>query len=826
MAALETALTPQRKSWLDRLLSVFANVHAGEGATVVLMLVNIFLLLVCYSVIKTVREPLILLGGGAEVRSYAAAGQAVLLMAFVPLYGWFASRVDRARLLVGVTIFFIVCIELFAAAVSARVPYTGVAFFIWVGIFNMSLVAQFWSFASDIYSKEAGDRLFPIIMIGMTAGAPLGSYIAGHLFRSGLGPQVILQISAVLLAVSIALYLRINSTEERKQAEPQPALAATDGFQLVLANPYLRLIAALVVLLNIVNTTGEYLVARLLSEHVSQMALADAAFNKQAYIGAFSGDYQFWVNVSALLLQAFVTSRIVKHAGLRGALLALPLVALGGYAIVAAGVSFSVVRWVKTAENATDYSIMNTARQLVWLPTTREEKYKAKQAIDTFFVRTGDVLSAGAVFFGTTMLHLTINQFALGNIALTMVWIGVALMIITPRVTMPHFVFRPLAPAVVVLLVLIFLGLGSKVAAQDSREDELAARRAEKAQNLRPFEPNKTEQRIEQVDRLLSTKKSIYPFMGSALKGGGFAAGPGYRSWFGDTGTFDAHMAWSIRGYKAAEATLGVPSFAANRIKVDVRTKWLDAPDVAFYGIGNDQSQDLRRGFSLNRKSVGAAGKLRATEILNLGAAFDVIGHETGPVVGSNLLSSETNYQRSSMFAEIDWRSSPFYTRRGGLYRVEWSDYQQTNSGNASFRRLDAEVRQFVPVLRENWIIALRGLVSTTDTTPGQIVPFFLLPDLGGSDALRGYSAWRFRDRSRLLLSGEYRWTAGSLVDMALFIDAGNVGPSLRDISIRHLELTRGIGVTFHTPNTTLTRIELARTSEGTRIALSMSPSF
>src|SRR6185436_11933483 len=233
---------PQRKSWLDRLLSVFANVHAGEGATVVLMLINIFLLLVCYSVIKTVREPLILLGGGAEVRSYAAAGQAVLLMAFVPLYGWFASRVDRARLLVGVTVFFIICIELFAAAVIAGVPYTGVAFFIWVGIFNMSLVAQFWSFASDIYSKDAGDRLFPIIMIGMTAGAPLGSYIAAHLFRTGLGPQVILQVSAILLAVSIALYLRINSTEERKRTEPQSMLAASDGFQLVFANRYLRLV--------------------------------------------------------------------------------------------------------------------------------------------------------------------------------------------------------------------------------------------------------------------------------------------------------------------------------------------------------------------------------------------------------------------------------------------------------------------------------------------------------------------------------------------------------------------------------------------------------
>src|SRR5690349_22725214 len=102
-----------RKSRLDRALSLFTDIHAGEGATSVLMMINIFLLLVCYSVIKTVREPLILLGGGAEVRSYAAAGQALVLMGFVPLYGWFASRVDRVRLLIGVTLFFIVCIEVF-----------------------------------------------------------------------------------------------------------------------------------------------------------------------------------------------------------------------------------------------------------------------------------------------------------------------------------------------------------------------------------------------------------------------------------------------------------------------------------------------------------------------------------------------------------------------------------------------------------------------------------------------------------------------------------------------------------------------------------------
>src|SRR6185436_13390164 len=138
---------------LDRVLSIVADVRPGEGVTALLMLANIFLLLICYSIIKTVREPLILLGGGAEVRSYAAAGQAVLLMGFVPLYSWFASRVDRIKLLVGMALFFVTNIELFALAVAAQTPYVGVVFFIWVGIFNVSLVAQFWSYANDIYAK-------------------------------------------------------------------------------------------------------------------------------------------------------------------------------------------------------------------------------------------------------------------------------------------------------------------------------------------------------------------------------------------------------------------------------------------------------------------------------------------------------------------------------------------------------------------------------------------------------------------------------------------------------------------------------------------------
>src|SRR5262245_8454854 len=421
---------PDTKSFLDQVLSLFADVRAGEGVTAVLMMANIFLLLICYSVIKTVREPLILLGGGAEVRSYTAAGQAVALMGFVPLYSWFASRVDRAKLLVGVSLFFVLNIELFAAAAAAGVPFVGVAFFIWVGVFNMSLVAQFWSYANDLYSKEAGDRLFPVIAIGMTAGAPIGSLVAGRLFSLGMTPQVILQVSAVLLAISVPMYLLINSRATHQAQRAKQTLAPGGGFGLVLRSDYLRLIAVLMVVLNAVNTTGEYLIARLLTEHSHALAAADPTFNQTAYLGAFAGSYQLWVNITAFLLQAFVTSRLVKQRGLRGVLLALPLIALGGYAVIAAGVSFAVVRWIKTAENATDYSIMNTARQLLWLPTSREEKYKAKQAVDTFFVRSGDLVSAAIVFLGTSVLQFGVTGFAAVNVTLTAVWIGIAFVIL------------------------------------------------------------------------------------------------------------------------------------------------------------------------------------------------------------------------------------------------------------------------------------------------------------------------------------------------------------------------------------------------------------
>jgi AAA family ATP:ADP antiporter len=429
---------------IDRLLGLFSEVRAGEGARALLMLVNVFLILVCYYILKTVREPLILAASvpevlqgigihdTAEVKTYAAAGQALLLMGFVPAYGWLASKVDRSKLVLGVTLFFAANIVVFAVGVGANVEHIGVYFFIWVGIFSLMIIAQFWSYANDTYTKEAGGRLFPIIAIGSTLGSPLGAWITARMFEARLRPDAMLYFAAFLLLVTAGLFLPIDRSRAMRQkavANDAP-LGGNSGFALVFASPYIRLIALLLVLLNVVNTTGEFILSHMVTGRAQALTAADAAFDKGAYIGAFYGDYFFWVNVAALVLQAFVASRLVKRFGLAGVLFALPLIAVGSYGIIAFGASLAVVRWAKTAENSADYSVMNTAKQLMWLPTSREEKYKAKQAVDAFFYRIGDLAAAAVVFVGTSWLSMGSRAFAMANLLFVIAWLLLAVRIV------------------------------------------------------------------------------------------------------------------------------------------------------------------------------------------------------------------------------------------------------------------------------------------------------------------------------------------------------------------------------------------------------------
>ncbi len=395
----------------------------GEALTAVLLLANLFVLLVAYYVMKTVREPLVLATGGAELKSYAAAAQAALLVGFVPAYGWLSSKVSRGKLVFGLVLLFALVLEAFRVAAAIWVPHVGFAFYVWVGIFSVASIALFWSYANDLYTRGAGERLFPVIAVGAAAGSPVGSAIAGRLFEAGVPPFEMLHVAAGLLVLHLALYALIERRERRTaRVPPEPLPRGPGGFGLVLRSPYLRLLAATLVLLNLVNTLGEYILSRSVLEAAQLAAAAAPGLDVGAYIGTFYGRYFFWVNIASVVLQAFVVSRVVKVFGVRGAVLALPIVAFGAYGLVAAGAGLTAIRLAKTAENSVDYSLMNTGKQMLWLASSREEKYKAKQAIDTFFVRAGDVLAAGAVFIGTHRLGAGVADFAAANLVLIVVW--------------------------------------------------------------------------------------------------------------------------------------------------------------------------------------------------------------------------------------------------------------------------------------------------------------------------------------------------------------------------------------------------------------------
>lgn len=415
---------------IERALSYFADVRAGEGPGVLLLALTIFLLLAGYYLLKTAREALILTEGGAEVKAYSSAAQAVLLLAVVPAYSWLASRVARIPLMAITTVFFVINLVLFASA-RAGGAHIGVVFYVWLGIYNVFVISQFWAFTNDIYTEGQGRRLFPFIGVGSSLGAWVGAEAAAALVKTTTSdPGTLMIVAAVLLAVCLGLVILVNRREVARadtlgQRQNDAPISGRNGFALVMSDRYLLLIAALMVVLNIVNTSGEFLLSKLVVGDAMQHFSSAQVDERQRFIGAFYGTFFGRVNLLGLLLQLFVTSRVLRSMGVRGALFILPVLALVNYSVIAVAPVLAVVSVLKILENSTDYSIQNTVRQALFLPTSREAKYKAKAAIDTFFMRLGDVTQAGIVKAGTS-LGAGVAAFAWLNVALTVGWLVLA----------------------------------------------------------------------------------------------------------------------------------------------------------------------------------------------------------------------------------------------------------------------------------------------------------------------------------------------------------------------------------------------------------------
>jgi AAA family ATP:ADP antiporter len=329
-------IASSEKGPLERLLSVISDVRPGESQGTLLLTLDLALLLGAYYLLKTVRESLILAESGAEVKAYSSAAQAIILLAVVPLYGWIATHLNRNRLIRWTTLFF--ASNLIVFYFIGRAGFReGVVYYIWVGIFNVFIVAQLWAFAADLFTEEQGKRLFPVLGIGASVGAVGGAWAAGKLIGP-VGPYNLMLVSAFALCACallsrLASYVvtkRQGETEKQKNTEP---LGSAGGFQLILSDPYLRLIAILTVLLNIVIGSGDFIFGKLLVAHANDVVgTADTVMNaRKAYIGAFYANYYGWINLVSFLIQSFLVSRIFKRIGIRASLFVLPALSLATF---------------------------------------------------------------------------------------------------------------------------------------------------------------------------------------------------------------------------------------------------------------------------------------------------------------------------------------------------------------------------------------------------------------------------------------------------------------------------------------------------------------
>ena len=438
MTATPTPASPGQKTLAERLLSPIAEVRREEVPSALLLTLIMFLILAAYYMLKTAREVFILGEGGAEVKSYSSAGQALLLLVLVPAYGAFASRVGRTQLVMWVTLFFASHLALFLMALAAGWQI-GVPYFLWLGIFNLMVIAQFWAFANDLYTQDQGKRIFPLIGVGSSLGAWVGSIRAGQVVET-LGTERLLVAGAVTLVVCAflarivsrvrPLTAVVHAAGVAQAAADEKPLGKESGFAMIFSDRYLMLIAVLTVLLNIVNTSGEYLFGR----YVVDMANAthgtgpEGAAAREALIGSVYSRLFSTVNLVGFLLQMFVVSRVFKFLGVGKSLYIHPIVALSGYLLMLRAPSLNTMAYLKVADNSIDYSLGNTTKQALWLPTSREAKYKAKQAVDSFFVRTGDVVQAGLVFTAER-LSLAVPAFAAVNVVLASAWLGTVVLL-------------------------------------------------------------------------------------------------------------------------------------------------------------------------------------------------------------------------------------------------------------------------------------------------------------------------------------------------------------------------------------------------------------
>jgi hypothetical protein len=399
-----------------------------------------------------------------------------------------------------------------------------------------------------------------------------------------------------------------------------------------------------------------------------------------------------------------------------------------------------------------------------------------------------------------------------------------------------------------VLALGLVVGLPVMVRAQEpaTRAEALEAIRAAREQDLSQEKRSVIERALifveeERVVQRLNPPQGFYPVLGGFVRGGGFGMGAGYRRRpFSNRLLVDVNGAWTFKDYTNVQAGLSVPRLAGRPIELMGGVRRYDFPQEDFFGLGPATSRVDRVSFTL--RGTDTFGQLMARKAGWLVSRARVGVHRYGIGRGEDprFPSVEDSFSEATTpaatraptltYAEaavgVDTRDQPGNTRGGGLYNVSIGMFRDGSEDAFDFNRIDVKLLHVIPIFDKKRGIALHAAASRIDPVKGSRVPFFLMPTVGGADSLRGFREFRFRDAAAVVLNAEYRWEAFSGLDLALFVDAGDVGPTWRSLAGRQLKSSWGMGFRFNTNKHVFMRIDVAGGREGPRIWTAAGPVF
>ena len=375
------------------------------------------------------------------------------------------------------------------------------------------------------------------------------------------------------------------------------------------------------------------------------------------------------------------------------------------------------------------------------------------------------------------------------------------------------------------------------------RAELLAAERDKKASDTTPPQRSVVERALYWYDNQYVLAKIFGGWNGLHLAGGDFPAGAGLKYGVGFDRTIGSSSdasrpnridistvaAQSTRGYTRAAAALGIRHIAGTSLGARVSGQYYHFPQEDFFGLGENSLQDNRTNYLQEGSEVAAALEWKPARLIELEGGLAFVSPKIGSGTDTRFPSTEAvfdaaalpgfleqpDFLRSDASVALDWRDSPLHPHAGGRYGVQFSDYHDRGLNAFGFRRMAVDLQQYVPLPNRYRTLALHAAAVVTDPHAGQNVPFYFQPTLGGSQALRGFREFRFRDRNSLLLTAEYRWEASWMLDGAVFVDAGKVTSAWRDLNFRNLDVSYGVGYRVHSNDAFVARLDLAVSREG-----------